>query len=245
MIIFRYLWSVWCGIYFFLNSTFFVIGYRLILGKKPSDKQLSTALWWSKQWAIWLYSGFGVFIKTKYKERVKPYKNAVYVSNHQSFFDIPTCAIANPNKFRFLSKSEIRSFPFVGYVLKRIYYTVDRSSQESRKQSMRTMEQGIKTGFPVHLYIEGTRNLPEYNKDFLEFQKGAALIALNTGVPIVPLYIANSGEFLGKKFDGMRVGFIRTYWGNPVFVDENSTVESINQDILKELQLLKAEDDAR
>lgn len=241
MIIFRYLWSVWCIIWFALSSSFAVIGYRVILAGNPSHKKLSKALWWSRVWAKWLMSGFGIFIRTKRIERVSGLKNAIYISNHQSFLDIPTCAIANPNKFRFLSKAEIRKMPFVGYVLKRIYYTVDRTSQDSRKASMKLMEEGISTGFPVHLYIEGTRNYPGTGQTFLPFQKGASLLAKATSAPVVPLYIANSKDFLGKSFTGVKPGIIHAIWGEPIYFKATDSVQQINSTLLSALHDLKQE----
>jgi len=239
MLIFRYFWSIWCAVWFCLSGTVAVIGYRVILGTQPTDDHIRKALLWSQRWAYWLLIGMGIRVRVHNVEAVKPYSKAIFVSNHQSFFDIPVCALANPHIFRFLSKSEIQSMPFVGYVLKRIYYSVDRKSAESRKQSMLTMAQGIQSGFPVHLYIEGTRNPNPVG--FLPFQKGAATLSLDHNIPIVPLYIHNSRNFLASKsFKGIGMGTIHVKWGNAIHPAHYSSIQAINQAVLAELEYLQS-----
>jgi len=138
------------------------------------------------------------------------------VCNHRSQLDIPLFARACVNTFRFLSKIEVTKIPLIGYVVKRLYITVDRKSKEDRAKSVIRMQDSLlKEKISVVLFPEGTRNRTA--EPLIDFKDGAFRLAIETQMPIAVLTILNSGEFSpANKFMQLKPGTLKAIWTEPI-----------------------------
>jgi len=121
---------------------------------------------------------------------------AIYVSNHQSNFDIPIIYAGLPIQFRWMAKRELFRVPFFGLAMKRSgIISIDRSNRRTTMHSIIVAAQRIKEGTSVIIFPEGTRT-PDGKLQ--EFKKGALLIAAKAQVPIVPIAIHGSYQVQPK-----------------------------------------------
>jgi len=121
---------------------------------------------------------------------------AIYVSNHQSNFDVPIIYSGLPITFNWLAKKELFQIPLFGHAMKRSgCIRIDRSNRRTTMHSIIAAAQQIKEGASVIIFPEGTRS-PDGRLQ--EFKKGALLIAAKAQVPIVPIAIHGSYQILPK-----------------------------------------------
>lgn len=119
---------------------------------------------------------------------VDPEKRYVVVSNHLSQFDIPIMFRILPLHGRFLAKQELFRIPLFGTAMRRI--GIIEINREARGSSRQAINDGVtlaaERGYSLIVFPEGTRS-----KDgtMQPFHKGAFRIAIDTGLPILPVVI--------------------------------------------------------
>ena len=113
----------------------------------------------------------------------------VVVSNHESTAD-PFLLSHLPWDMRWIAKQEIFNLPVLGRMMK---YSGDiplrRGERDSVKQMMDEAKRTLEAGVPVMMFPEGTRS---QNGELLPFKDGAFQLALDAGVPILPLAVAGT-----------------------------------------------------
>jgi 1-acyl-sn-glycerol-3-phosphate acyltransferase len=143
----------------------------------------------------------GLKIEVKGSENIPPDGPAIYVSNHQSNFDIPIIYSGLPIPFNWLAKKELFKIPLFGLGMKRNgNIPIDRSNRKTTIHSIIIAAQRIKEGTSVVIFPEGTRT-PD--GDLQEFKKGALLIAAKAQVPVVPIVI--HGSYIIQPKDRWRI----------------------------------------
>ncbi|HSM74183.1 MAG TPA: lysophospholipid acyltransferase family protein, partial [Desulfobacterales bacterium] len=127
----------------------------------------------------------GIQVRVTGMENIDPAKSYIYMSNHQSNFDIPVLLAFLKVQFRWLAKEELFKIPFFGYAMQRVgYISINRSDRRSAFQSLKRAAEIIRGGVSVMIFPEGTRSL---DGRIRPFKKGGFILALDAGVPIVPV----------------------------------------------------------
>lgn len=122
----------------------------------------------------------------------------VFVANHQSQFDIPIVTLALAAYYpAFMAKKSLFKLPLLGWCFTAGgHIPVDRKNKRSAMKSLDDAVDVAKNGRSILIYPEGTRQL---QTDTLgEFKTGGIIIALKTGLPVVPMVLEGSGEILPK-----------------------------------------------
>lgn len=202
--------------------SFFIVMpcYVVIFSFLPKSKAPFRAHKISRFWAKLLFTCFFIKVDIKGMELIKPDIAYVFVCNHRSQMDIPLFARACVNAFRFLAKIEVTKIPLIGYVVKRLYITVDRKSKDDRAKSFVKMQDSLlKEKISVVIFPEGTRNRTK--ETLIDFKDGAFRLAIETKLPIAVLTIFNSGEFSpANKFLQLKPGTLRAMWTEPIPTDK-------------------------
>ncbi len=121
----------------------------------------------------------------------------IFMSNHQSNFDIPVLLGGLPYQFRWLAKAELFKIPIFGASMKGAgYISIDRSDRKSAFESLARAAQLIRNGTSVLIFPEGTRS-PDGR--LLSFKKGGFVLAVDAGVPIIPIIITGTHDIMPKK----------------------------------------------
>jgi 1-acyl-sn-glycerol-3-phosphate acyltransferase len=175
------------------------------------------------RWQVFLYrlwgstvlGIFGARVRVKGAERLSPGQNYVIVSNHLSLVDTPVMLKGLPVPFKFLAKRELLKVPFIGWYLKRAgHLTVDRASLRSSIQSMNECARLIRErSLSVLIFAEGTRSA---NGQMQPFKDGAAYLAIQSGVPAVPVALCGTWDVLPAKDSCFLPGDVELRIGEPI-----------------------------
>ncbi|MGD1972210.1 MAG: lysophospholipid acyltransferase family protein, partial [Desulfobacterales bacterium] len=123
----------------------------------------------------------------------RPY---IYMPNHQSNFDIPVLLGHLKVQFRWLAKMELFKIPIFGRAMRKAgYISIDRNDRRSAINSLKAAAEKIKNGVSVLIFPEGTRSR---DGKIRPFKKGGFVMAIESGVPIVPVVISGTREIMTK-----------------------------------------------
>ncbi len=177
---------------------------------------------------------------------LEPGGNYVFISNHQSYLDIPLILSLFPDlDLRFLAKDSLFRIPIFGPGMWHTgHFSVNR---ENRRQGMKDLErvvQALKQGESALIFPEGTRN--SQAEELLPFQSGAFIIVLKSGLPMVPIVLDGTRESLPRGAKTMRPARIRVKALEPMDVqgsyslkDREILKEEVRSTMQKELQELR------
>jgi len=156
-------------------------------------------------WSRGMLSTLGARVEYVGVEHSREHLPCIFVSNHCSNVDIWAVTPALPMETKFVIKESLFRWPVLGPTLRRAQYiSIDRRDQRRAIESLRLAGRRIRNGLPVIVFPEGTRSL---DGRLGPFKKGAFHMALQAGVPIVPVAISGS-------FDVLRPGAWRVYPGS-------------------------------
>lgn len=162
-----------------------------------------------------------------YGEENLPKEGAMlFVSNHQSNFDIPLLLSQIPVPKGFIAKKELGNVPFISRWMKQINCLfMDR---EDMKQSMQIIIEGIKLlkcGYSMVIFPEGTRSK---GGPMTEFKAGSFKLAIKSKVPIVPVTIDGTYKLFEGNNNRIGSGDIKLYIHKPIYTD-NLNKEDLNE----------------
>lgn len=142
----------------------------------------------------------------------KPY---LFMSNHQSLYDIPILLTALKGRLRMVAKKELFRVPVWGKAMRVAeFISIDRKDRyqaiESLKEAARLMQSGIN----VWIAPEGTRSR---DGKLLPFKKGGFMLAIETGAPIVPVVIKGALNVIPPKSFKTTLGQrVEVEFGRPI-----------------------------
>ena len=121
----------------------------------------------------------------------------VIVSNHQSQYDIFVLYGWLGIDFKWVMKIELRKVPVLGIACEKIgHIFIDRSNTEAALHSLNDAKSKIVNGTSVIFFPEGTRSK---DGNLGRFKKGAFKMALDLGIPILPITISGTRSILPTK----------------------------------------------
>lgn len=116
----------------------------------------------------------------------------IFMSNHQSSFDILALLAAMPCRFYWIAKKELFEIPIFGTSMRRGgYIPLDRGDGRKALRSMDNAAVIIKSGKSVVMFPEGTRSKVT---EMLPFKRGGFILARKASVPVIPITINGSGK---------------------------------------------------
>lgn len=206
---------------------FFWFGFNALLWAMPMTLGLViNSLWgrdakkfkrWAKRWADIVLALSGMRVKVCEQVALDPDQSYVFAANHQNMLDIFILSGKLPYPFGFVAKEEVRRVPVIGTAMRHAPSVfVDRSNPRAAIASMKVAGQQIREGNSVLIFPEGHRT---YAPSLLPFKKGAFMLALEAGVPIVPVTIVNSYSLMDERKFIARPGKMQLSVGSPISVD--------------------------
>lgn len=182
--------------------------------------------WGLAVWA-WIFSKL-TFIRyeIKGKKNVNKKQSYIYTCNHTSFLDAPGLVLAVPTQFRPLAKKELKKIPVFGLIVRVVTIIVDRSSPESRRESVNKLTFLLKEGLSILIFPEGTQNRTQ--ERLQPFYDGAFRIAIETQTEILPMVIVNAGKLMHPSGFNIKPGKIKVVFGKPVSA-KGITLKQIKQ----------------
>jgi 1-acyl-sn-glycerol-3-phosphate acyltransferase len=130
------------------------------------------------------------------RENIDPRRSYVIVSNHQSHFDIFVLYGWIGVDFKWVMKSSLIHIPFLGPACDKLEHIfIDRSNHAAALASINEAKKRIVDGTSVLFFPEGTRSS---DGRLLPFKKGAFKLALDLGLPVLPVTIDGTRHILPK-----------------------------------------------
>jgi len=211
------LYLVYAGLIFislmFIILPFVLIASAVLFANASKRIILHLLRFWA--WVFSLASFF--WVKTKNKAIIDKKQPHIYVSNHGSYLDAVAVCISLPQHFSPLGKVEMTKIPIFGLIYKRIVVLLDRSSKESRAQSVAILKAVIARGESILIFPEGTMN--KTNQPLSEFYDGAFRIAIETQTDLMPFVMINNRVLLPRSNPlKAHPGWIKTVFITPVNV---------------------------
>jgi putative phosphoserine phosphatase/1-acylglycerol-3-phosphate O-acyltransferase len=139
----------------------------------------------------------GLDLNVKGEEHLWEQRPAVFVFNHQSKADVVIIAQLVRRDIAGVGKKEIKKMPVIGTVMEMGgVVLIDRGDAKSAIKSMKPLVDAMKKeGKSVVLAPEGTRTI---SPKLTTFKKGAFHLAMQAGVPMIPIVIHNAGDVAPK-----------------------------------------------
>ncbi len=138
----------------------------------------------------------------------------VFAANHLSLVDILVLLDVLPGRLRFMAKRELSYYPLLGTALRAArHILIDRQDLTRAVEAYREAAEVVQSGMSAVVFVEGTRSR---DGRLMEFKKGAFVLAIAAGVPIVPVRIDGTFQMLPAGSLAFRPGQARIRIGPPL-----------------------------
>ncbi|MBD2724141.1 lysophospholipid acyltransferase family protein [Hymenobacter armeniacus] len=199
------LYTTWATFWFVLP---FVLTFPVqwFYSRRPGGYKVVHAL--NRFWSWLSITMWGVPIEVVRETREPAPQPCVYVSNHGSYIDIMMMFKYIPGFLNMMGKASLAKTPVWGPIFGRVYITVDRASAVSRGKAMVMAKRSLAAGKSIAIFAEG-RISPAPGKDLLPLHDGAFQMAIEAGVPIVPVGQPLNHMFMPDVKGSLRVRYHR------------------------------------
>ncbi|KAA0208238.1 1-acyl-sn-glycerol-3-phosphate acyltransferase [Ignavibacteria bacterium CHB1] len=189
----------------------------------------------SKVFSKWILFIAGVKLKIEGKENLDKHANYIFISNHQSYFDIPVLMQAIPNVVRFIYKDTITKIPIFGWgMYLGGYIPISRENPREAIKSLKYAAERVNKGISVVIFPEGTRSTDGTLGDF---KRGAFMLADFAKVQLVPVAISGSIDIMSRTKFKIKSGDVTVKFANPVeYSKDKDLLERIKTKIDSMLQ---------
>jgi 1-acyl-sn-glycerol-3-phosphate acyltransferase len=127
-------------------------------------------------------------------EKVTGSRPRVYAATHASALDIPILYVNLPFQFRIIFKSELLSYPIVGWHLKRSgQICINQQNPSASIGAIKSALKSLKHGMPLVIFPEGGRSR---NREILPFLPGAFFLAIKAQADIIPIALVGTFDLL-------------------------------------------------
>ena len=166
----------------------------------------------------------GIKVKTKGSEEIDFSRNYVICPNHKSDLDIILMYLIVPQDFAFIGKSELLRWPVIRFFFKRgVDIPVYRDSVSRAAKCLVQAQEEIKRGRSIVIFPEGGWDNKE--TEMRRFKNGAFQLAIDTGVPILPLTFKNNYQLFTDYSDlsgNSKPGTAKVVFHSPIETSELS-----------------------
>lgn len=164
-------------------------------------------------WSRLLLRLLGVEVRVSGRENVPP-GPAVYAANHASTLDIFVVFGHLPVDFRIIYKRSLSLIPLVGWAIRLGgHIPIDRSSPVRARRSIAAAARRIRGGTSVVVFPEGTRSR---DGAVHRFKRGSFGLAIDTGVPVVPVSLVGVKSVVPHGLASVRPGAVGVVLHPPV-----------------------------
>ena len=152
--------------------------------------------WCAQMWCRMITLTTCTPVRVHGREHLREGESYVFLSTHQSWMDIPVMLGYIPAQLRIAAKKEVFRIPFLGWHMRRAgHIPVDRSSTAEAVATLQRAVGDIRDGICAFVFPEGTRSR---DGSLQPFKKGGFMLALQSGVAIVPVTIVGSRQVLPR-----------------------------------------------
>ena len=190
--------------YHWWRTVFFLIPaisvYTIVLGaisiaSSVFDRRGYTAHACARAWSWLILKTTGVRVQVEGLDRVRLGTTYVFVSNHQSIYDIPVLFASLPFQLRIIAKESLARFPVLGWHLRRGGHLLVDRQHPDRAGILKRWRALVSEGLSLIIFAEGTRS-PDGR--VARFKAGSFLLAIEAGLPVVPVAVIGTRAVMPK-----------------------------------------------
>jgi 1-acyl-sn-glycerol-3-phosphate acyltransferase len=168
----------------------------------------------ARLWSRGLLAASAVRVRVDFDPALDPARSYVFLANHQSLFDIPALLATSPGQLRMVAKKSLFRIPLFGWALAAGgFIPVDRKNLSTARRTFAIAAKRLRAGTSILLFPEGTRSTTD---EVHPFQRGGFLLALKSGLPIVPVGISGTRAIQPRRSLVIRPGVARLRYGAPI-----------------------------
>jgi len=208
----------------------------------PFDRKGRVGHYYARLWGKTALLANRVKVKIEGIEHLNGRGPYIFMSNHQSYYDVFALLGHLPYQFKWLVKKELFSIPFFGWTMAAVgYISIDRGGSRDTVEAMNEAAQKIRNGMSVTIFPEGSRS-PDGS--IQPFKKGGFTLAIKSKVPIVPIAIDGSRNIMPKDKFTVASGEIRMLMDRPIetenysLKDREILMKKVRETICKNFELL-------
>jgi 1-acyl-sn-glycerol-3-phosphate acyltransferase len=162
-------------------------------------------------YGVWLT---GVRVKTIGLDKLDPERTYIFMSNHVSNLDPPITIPLIPKRTSVMVKKELFGYPILGRAMRMgSLVPVDRGNRDAGIESVQAAKQVVQQGLNMTIYIEGKRS---FDGKLLPFKKGPFYLAMECGVPVVPVTITGTRDVMPKGRFAIKPGVVTVNFHPPI-----------------------------
>lgn len=177
----------------------------------------------ARGWARTLLALAGVKVRVKDGGRLPRNRSFVIIANHESFCDVLVLLAHLPLQMRFLAKRSVFRVPILGWSIAAAgFIPVDREERGRSGAAVEAALRRLEGGRSVVVFPEETRTP---SGELLPFKKGAAHLALRSGLSILPLGLAGTFRVLPRGALQIAPGPVVLVVGDPIETEGRSPRE--------------------
>ena len=175
----------------------------------------------------------GVKVETHGLEKIDPARTYLFMSNHASNLDPPLLLPRIPRRTSVMAKKELFRYPILGETMRMgSLVPVDRGNRDAGIAAVRAAAEVIRQGINMTIYVEGKRS---FDGKLLPFKKGPFYLAMESGVPVVPVTIVGSHALMPKARFQISPGTVKVVFHDPIepqeFVSRECLMERVRRTI--------------
>jgi len=207
-------WHWWRTVFYLIPA---ISVYTVVLGSASLlstilDRRGNLAHMCARAWSWLILKTTGVSVEISGLEQLDPSRSYVFAANHQSIYDIPILFANIPFQLRIIAKESLGRIPFMGWHLSRTgHVLVDRSKPGA--SVVRKMKRLVDEGHSLIVFPEGTRST---DGSVARFKGGSFIIALDAGLPVVPISVIGSRHVMFRGELMVRPGRVRVIVHPPI-----------------------------
>jgi len=180
----------------------------------------------------------GIKLVVKGKDNLLKQRPAVFIFNHQSNADFLVLAKLIRKDTVAIAKKELKYTPIGPFFSAAGIIFIDRKNKDKAIEAMKPAVEALQNGVSVAIAPEGTRS---YDYNLGAFKKGAFHLAMQAGVPIIPIVIKNAHDIMPRGASFIRPAIVEVVVLQPISstgwtkknLDKN--IKSVREKFLKEL----------
>jgi len=166
-------------------------------------------------WIAW--SGVrlaGVHVEVVGLDKLDKSRAYIFMSNHASNVDPPILIPLIPGRTSVLVKKELFRYPVLGKAMRMgSLVPVDRGNRDAGIAAVREAAEVLRQGINMTIYIEGHRSA---DGRLQPFKKGPFYLAMECGLPVVPVTIAGSHSVMPKRRFVLKPGTVTVIFHDPI-----------------------------
>lgn len=159
---------------------------------------------WGAFAGVWLT---GVRVETVGRDKLDKSRAYIFMSNHVSNLDPPIQIPLIPRRTSVLVKKELFKTPILGPAMRMaLLVPVDRGNRDAGIEAVKAAKAVVEQGISMTIYIEGKRS---FDGKLLPFKKGPFYLAMECGVPVVPVTIVGTHYAMPKARFAVKPGLVK------------------------------------